>query len=317
VTRVRRLLLLGASLLAALGVVVPAASAAVGFGLAPLSVTVEAKPGAKSSYELTVTNTDEKAATYTFGKVDIQGSRDDPDATPVLLPGKQASSISGYDWLSVPAAVTIPAGGTRKVSVDVSVPSDATGGHYAALIVTGPARSAGQIVATSRIAVPFLMNAGGTPPPEIKITDVKEIVGGGTKIVYENNGTTAVKPKPTIHYIDPITHKPITKTTGNCSTALPGGSGSCTVGDGTSGGSRDGAKKHSRFGATGGYVDLVTEQGTRARSELPTEWTSAWSSMLLPLAGLVMAVLYFVFLRRRRREDDDVDDELDDDLVFG
>jgi hypothetical protein len=290
----------------------PMASAASGggFGVAPLSVTVETNPGAKTSYDITVTNTDDRAGTFTFSKIDIQGDNQDPDATPVLFAGKQASSISGYDWLNVPAATTIPAGATRKVSVDVNVPSDATGGHYAALVVTGPSRSAGAIAAQSRWAVPFLMNAGGTPPPEVKVTNIKEFVGGGTKIVYKNDGATAVKPKPIIRYVDPITHKTILTTTGTCSTALPGGLGSCTI----SSGGRSDAQRHARFGATGGYVDLVTAQGTRARSELPTEWAGTWSSMLLPLAGLILAVLYFVFLRRRRRGEDA--ETIDDDLAF-
>ncbi|MCW2972897.1 MAG: hypothetical protein JWN72_1170, partial [Thermoleophilia bacterium] len=205
----RRLRAIGALVAAtiALGVVAaPGAHAApnVGFGLSPLRVDVESKPGARSSYEITVTNTDDRAATFTFSKVDIQGDNDDPEATPVLLGGKQASSISGYDWLDVPATTTIPAGASRKVTVVVNIPADASGGHYAALMVTGPTRAAGNLTVGSRIAVPFLMNAGGTPPPEVKVTDVKEFVGGGTKIVYENKGKTAVKPKPTIRYTDPI-----------------------------------------------------------------------------------------------------------------
>ncbi|MBC7552195.1 MAG: hypothetical protein H7269_15165, partial [Cellulomonas sp.] len=63
-----------------------------------------------------MTNTDDRAATFTFTKVDIQGDNDDPEATPVLLGGKQASSISGYDWLGAPATTTIPAGASRKVT---------------------------------------------------------------------------------------------------------------------------------------------------------------------------------------------------------
>ncbi|MCW2949124.1 MAG: hypothetical protein JWN41_137, partial [Thermoleophilia bacterium] len=277
------------------------AAGAVGFGVSPLSVTVEAKPGTSDSYDITLTNTDNKPATFSFKKIDIQGDNQDPDATPVLLDGKQASSISGFDWLSVPAAVTIPATASRKVSVTVTIPTGSTGGHYAAIVVTGPASDVGALSARSQIALPFLMNAGGAPPPEVKVTDVKEFVGGGTKVIYQNNGRTAVKPRPKLHYFDPLTHKEITATSGTCSTALPGGLGSCTFDDANGG--RNGAKHGSAFGATGGYVDLVTEQGTRARSELPTEWAGAWSSMLLPLAGLVLAVLYFVFLRRRRREE--------------
>jgi hypothetical protein len=292
-------------------------SETVGFGVTPLRYDIDAKPGSRGSYDLTLTNTDDKPATFTFSRIDIQGDRDDPDATPVLFPGKFDSTISGYDWLEVPAALTIPGGGTRKVTIGVAPPAGAVGGHYAAVVVTGPSRSAGELVAQSRIAVPFLMNAGGAPPPEIKVTDVKEFVGGGTKIVYDNDGKVAVTPRPTVHLKNPITGRPNGTTTGTCTTALPGGSGTCTI-DGTGRGGGSGSKGGGKdgIGANGGYVELVTEEGTRARSELPTEWAGTWSSMLLPLAGIILFVLYFLFLRRRRSgADDEVD--LDDDLAFG
>ena len=290
-------------------------SESVGFGVTPLRQDIDIKPGAHASYDLTITNTDNAPAAFTFSKIDIQGNRDDPDATPVLFPGKFDSAISGYDWLQVPAAITIPGGASRKVSVGVDAPAGAVGGHYAAVVITGPSRSAGALVAQSRLAVPFLMNAGGTPPPEIKVTEVKEFVGGGTKIVYDNNGDVAVTPRPRIRLRNPITGRPVGTTTGTCTMALPGGSGTCTIKDSGRGGSRGSKGGKAGVGANGGYVELVTEEGTRARSELPTEWAGTWSSMLLPLAGIILFVLYFLFLRRRRSRDEDEDGM--DDISFG
>ena len=56
------------------------------------------------------------------------------------------------------------------------------------------------------------------------------------------------------------------------------------------------------------WVDVVGnpgEEGTAARGDLPTEWAGAWSSMLLPLVGVALFVLYFLFLRRRRKDEED------------
>lgn len=293
--------------LAALVVLAPAAGAAtsgsdsVGFGVAPLRFDVDASPGQSSSHQVVITNTDTVATTFTFSKEDFQGDKDEPAATPVLLGGKFASDISGYDWITPPDAVTIPAGQQRTVSVKVSVPSGATGGHYAALIVAGAARDGGENVLRSRMGVLFMMNAGGVPPPDIVITEITQVGPTRTVTKYTNGGQTEVTPKPVVIVRDPITHKIIRKATGSCTTALPGGSGLCEIDD------RQGGTTVSHGGVTSGaekkYVDLVGDPTSGSASgELPTEWAGAWTSMLLPLVGVALFALYFLFLRRRRKD---------------
>lgn len=308
-----RQLLASLAATAALLVAAPIAGAADapgGFAVAPMVFDVDVTPGKSSTYQITITNVDDGPTRYTFSKEDYQGDKDEPAATPVLLGGKFASDISGYDWIAAPAPITIPAGQTRTVPVRVTPPSGATGGHYAALIVEGNSRKAGQIVASSSIGVLFLMNAGGVPPPEIVITEIREVgpTQTVTKINYLNNGTTHTKPKPTVTTTDPITGKPIKKAVGECTTALPGGPGECVVddNDGTlvgDGGITSGAEQKS--------VNLLgDEEGTSAKGELPTEWAGAWTSLLLPLVGIALFVLYFLFLRRRRKDEEEGDGEL-------
>jgi hypothetical protein len=312
-----RLLAPVAALLALLAVA-PGASAAeksgsdsVGFGVSPMRFDVDVSPGSSSTQQITISNTDDAAATYTFSKTDYQGDKDEPAATPVLLGGELKSDISGYDWIGLPDSITVPAGQTRTVAVKVTAPSGATGGHYAALVVSGPSRSAGNILAQSQIAVLFMMNAGGVPPPDIVITEIQEVAPGKTVTKVRNNGKTDTTPKVTVITKDPVTGKPIRKTTGTCGTILPGAVGECitdpdtpgtTVGD-------DGSGFHS--GAETTSVDVLGEDAkTSAHGELPTEWAGAWTSMLLPLVGLALFAMYFLFLRRRRKDGEEDGDDL-------
>lgn len=290
-------------------------SDSVGMGVSPLRFDVAAKPGSSSTHVITVTNTDTVPMTYTFSKEDFEGDKDEPDATPVLLGGKFASDISGYDWIVAPDPVTVPAGGTKNVSVRVNVPDDATGGHYTALIVSGEPRGADSVLAQSRIGVLFMMNAGGVPPPDIIITEIKQTGPTTTVTEYINGGRTATTPTGTITQ-DPVGPGPNRTIKGECSTALPGGSGKCTFETG-GGANGDGGTDAGLLpvGPVEQYVDIVGnpgEEGTAARGELPTEWAGTWSSLLLPLVGAALFVLYFLFLRRRRKENEDGGDDAGD-----
>ena len=58
-----------------------------------------------------------------------------------------------------------------------------------------------------------------------------------------------------------------------------------------------------------GWVSMAPEtlarvtEGTAAKGELPTKWAGTWTSLLLPLVGIALFVLYFLFLRRRRKDE--------------
>jgi hypothetical protein len=309
-----------AAAVAMLLALVPVAGAAertgsdsVGFGVAPLRLDIETPPGSTTTHRITITNTDSSATRFTFSKEDFAGDREDPGATPVLLGGKFNSSISGFDWIQLPDAVSVPAGQSRSVAVRVSAPAGATGGHYAALMVTGEARSAGHILATSRLGVLFLMNAGGVPPPEIVITEVREVGPTRTVTRFRNDGQTTIRrPGGTITRtpVRPGGETPTRRIDGECTeNVLPGAAGECIFDDAKKG--SDGAFLGN--GPVEQFVDIVgdpDEEGTSARGELPTEWASAWTSLLLPLVGVALFILYFLFLRRRRKNDDGDGDEL-------
>lgn len=301
-------------------------SDSVGFGVQPLRFNIETSAGKTTTHTFSLTNTETSSSRFTFSKEDFSGDRDDPGATPVLLGGKLDSAISGYDWINIPDPITIPAGGTRTVSVKVVAPASATGGHYAALFVHGPARSAGNITATSRIGILFSMNAGNTPPPEIVITEIQEVSPNRTVTQFVNEGTTTIKrPTGTITR-DPIGRNPTRTIKGECTrNVLPGAAGECVFED--NGGRSGNSSSGGLFGGDGllggvgpveQYVDIVGdpgEEGMSARGELPTEWAGTWTSMLLPLVGVVLFVLYFLFLRRRSKDDEGEFDD-DDDLIL-
>lgn len=292
----------------ALLVGVPSAMAADdpgGFAVSPMIFDVDVTPGQSSTYQVTITNADDVTQRYTFSKEDFQGDKDEPAATPVLLGGKFASAISGHDWITAPAPLSIPSGQSRTVQVKVTPPAGSTGGHYAALIVSGASRNAGQIVATSRVGVLFLMNAGGVPPPEIVITEIQEVGETTTNTVvrFINNGTRHVTPKPVVRVTDPSGDEDIVKpSTGTCTTALPGAPGECVIPPGETIANPDGFQS----GGSKKSVDLFgDEEGTSAKGDLPTEWAGAWTSLLLPLVGIALFALYFLFLRRRRKDEED------------
>lgn len=298
-----------------------AAEDGAGFSVSPLRVDLDTAPGTASVQTISVRNTSTQPATFTVTREDIEGSATDPEATPVLLGGEFESAISGYRWLgSYPERFTLGSGQQRSFTVRVSVPKNATGGHYVALVIAGPPRTSGDLTAQSRAAVLFLMNAGGAPPPEIKIDKVTRYEGG-TRVTYRVSDDSTIGTQPegriqpdggwgSVFGGDGDGGGGETLEADRCTLALPGGTGVCTFTDPEgSGGGSDG------IGPSGGDVELVTEDGTRVRGQLPTRWNGGLSSLLLPLAGIAMFVTYFLFLRRRRQDREDLEDLEDEDDV--
>jgi hypothetical protein len=311
-------LLAAAALATALFVPASSASAAAaddpgGFSVQPMIFDEDVTPGASASYAITITNADPDSTRFTFSKEDFEGDKDEPSATPVLMGGEFKSAISGYGWIDLPDPVTIPGGESRTVKVNVRPPSGATGGHYTAVLVNGRTTRDGSVSATSRIGVLFMMNAGGVPPPDIVITEIKEVGETTTQTVirYTNpSGGTHVTPKPVVTTKDPITHTTTGRYEGECETALPGATAECTVNTDDS---------HNLVSDPDGPVTGLGEQqsislipgddaegsAASAKGELPTEWAGTWTSMLLPLVGIALFAMYFLFLRRRRKDEED------------
>ncbi len=296
------------ALVASLVAVAPAQAAgddSIGFGVTPLRFDAETAAGSSSTHSITITNTNTSATKFTFSKEDFEGDKEDPALTPVLLGGKFASDISGYDWITAPDPITIPPDQSRTVAVKVAVPSGATGAHYAALIVTGESRAAGELTAESRMGVLFLMNAGGAPPPDIVVTETTIVGPGKTVTKFINEGTTPVRnTKGTKTRRGRGPGGTTSTTTGKCTKyVMPGAAGECVFTD-----DPDKDPGFLPIGQVDEWVDVVGNPGdeeTSARGELPTEWAGTWSSMLLPLVGVALFVLYFLFLRRRRKDEEE------------
>lgn len=277
--------------------------ASTGFAVSPMLVEEEIKPGDSSKHTITITNTTDEKQTFYLAKEDVTGSKEDPKASPVLVGGELDSPISGFDWLSgFPSSVSVSPGGSRDVTVTVKAPGKATGGHYAALTVTSEPKDIGDVSAQSRAAVIFMMNAGGVNPPEIVIEEVVVTEDARTIVDYVNSGDREVRPDATITYVDALTGETVSvRKAKECTTALPDSVGRC------------------EFEAMGkGELDdpLVTRPelvvnnglGRSAKAELPMEWSDTWSSLVLPIAGLSLLLLFA--LRRRRRDEEPDDDTL-------
>jgi len=287
--------LLFAVLVAVLAVPAIAHAESAGFAVQPLLVEADVDPGKSVKQTLTVTNTTSTRQTFAVGKEDIAGSRKDAYSSPVLLGGKVNSPISGYDWIDgLPGSVTIGPGESENVQLTVAAPSNATGGHYAAVTFTTGTTDIGDVDVRSRVAVLFLMNAGGVPPPEIVIEDVTVRENGKTVVDYVNGGEKTVRPKATVTYVDAITGKTVaTRNAEECTMALPGAMGRCEI---------EALGKDARDGTllTRPKVTLTNGLGRTAKAELPVEWSGNWSAMILPIVGFVLLLLFV--LRRRRRE---------------
>lgn len=279
----------------------PVASASNnGFAVTPLSVDVNIDPGTSKTQTITVLNTMSSKSTFTVSKEDYSGSVTDPASAPVLLGGEVDSPMSGYDWLSTgTSSFSLSPGDSKAFTVTMTAPSGASGGHYAALVISSSAvKISDEVSAKSEVAVLFLMNAGNAPPPELVIEDVTTTNPGETVIDYINEGVKAATPEATITYVDPITGEVVEISTGSeCTTALPGAAGQCVVS------TKDVGDSLLKAGEV-----VLANDGRKTKSALPTEWSGSWSSGLLPLVGMGLFGIYFFRLRRRRSNDDDGED---------
>jgi hypothetical protein len=274
-------------------------------------------PGHSRTVTVQITNTTEDRQTYGLGTEDIEGDATDPNLNPVLLGTTVPSPISAADWIH-PAAggIELGAGHVRAVKVEVDVPTAASGAHYAALTITsqGHVEDGGTITAQSRVAVLFFINAGGVPPPEIVIEHTHTTTGGQTTFDWhtqyvQGQAPKPIKPQVQIEYVDPITGQTVkTVTNGTCTTGIPDTSGvesgTCTV-------DSPGTLVNNPFGT--GHVGLtpvvtLTSDGRRTSAHMPTKWAGSWTSMLLPITGITLLILWFA--RRRRREEEEEEDVL-------
>ncbi|MBC7644400.1 MAG: hypothetical protein H7123_04680 [Thermoleophilia bacterium] len=106
--------------------------------------------------------------------------------------------------------------------------------------------------------------------------------------------------------------KVATRKASDCGTALPGGSARCTVDPRPGSGTTASGNSDDALLVARPVVELRSD-GRRARAKEPLEWSGSWSSVLLPLTGLLLATLWFGWWRRRRDEDNGEDLDAGDD----
>ena len=279
---------------------IPDANSSEGFSVDPLRFDITTSPGKSSQHQITVVNSADNKMSFSVSKQDVVGNSRDPYANPVLTGGETDSSISGYDWItSLPNDFTLEAGKSKSFSVKVKVPSGATGGHYAAVTVAASGKNFDSGTVESRVAVLFMMNAGGTAPPEVVIDDVYVNNEGETVVDYINEGDTEVTPEATVTYVDPITGETVAVyKSEECTTTLPDGMGECVV-------KALDESVDSKSGLLKPEVELAND-GRKAKAALPTQWSGSWMPLILPVTGLGMLAIFF-WRRRRRTEDPELE----------
>lgn len=283
------------------------AIAANGFSVTPMRFTdLTISQGQSKTVSITIMNGFDSKSTFRLATEDIKGSASNPSLNPILLGQQVDGPISAADWIKPErSSFEIAKGDSREVNVTVSVPSDATGGHYAALTVSSPQQTlpGRTVVAQSRIAVLFFINAGSKPPPEIVVQEVITREDGETIIDYVNKGNgAATDTVAQIEYVNPVTGSVMAvRKSSKCGIALPGSVARCRI------------PRQQSKGLTSPIARpkvTLTSDGRMARAEQPVEWAGPGSSLLLPLAGLVLLVFWF---RRGRRSDED--DDLESPIV--
>jgi hypothetical protein len=283
-----------------------AAEAVEGFSVTPMLHEVSVTPGSRVSRVIEIKSAMAGTTRFTVGTEDVAGS-DDPEEGLVLLGEQVDSPISGADWLTPnESTFLLKKGQKRQLTVVIQAPANATGGRYAAVTIAIDAQPIGSsgVTTQSRAASVFLMNAGNTAPPPLRVSEIVETVDGDVIVDFIDDGATDVKPTAKVIYIDPVTGRVqrVTTEDAECTRALPGGAGRCVI-------DSDTIEKRGNGLLSRGTVTL-TNDGRTVKMDMPTTWAGNWTSLLLPLAGV--GLLGAFFWRRRRGRDDDPGDVISD-----
>lgn len=104
-----------------------------GFGISPPRISMRVNPGGRTAGEFVIWNSSgEQAETYQIEIKDI-GQAENGLMRAVPL-GQGTRSCA--DWIDVPNEVTVEAGSSRTVAINISVPPGVVGGYYASLQVS-------------------------------------------------------------------------------------------------------------------------------------------------------------------------------------
>lgn len=274
------------------------ARAVQGFSITPMVQDFDISPGARVTKTITVTSAIAGTTEFTVGTEDVAGSKDAGES--IVLLGEQVdTAISGANWLTPNVtSFSLRSGESRILSVVVEAPSGASGGHYAAVTISAAPSTVGNgtVVAQSRAASLFMMNAGNAAPPPVVISETTTTVDGDIIVEYVDTGTVDTQPDAIITYVDPISGRVqrVSRSAVQCTRALPQGAGRCVI-DGT-------AFIDKGAGIlTRGKVTL-TNDGRTVTAEMPIQWVGTWKSALLPGIGVILIIIFI--LRRRRRPED-------------
>ncbi|MEF8799289.1 MAG: hypothetical protein V5A79_07735 [Candidatus Bipolaricaulota bacterium] len=187
----RKFLIIALLLVLALGLV--SSSVMAKLAVAPLSLILELKPGESTTKELSIHNTGEEPIEVSVELMDWWRS---PSGD---LQVKQPDTLdrSCADWvLYSPSSLSLQPGEREQVSVELSVPNDATGDHWALLLASEkPQPVEEEQPVTTRISISYAIKILQKDPTnrvkEAKITNIELNQSSPLKltIAYENSGS--------------------------------------------------------------------------------------------------------------------------------
>jgi len=170
--------------------------------VAPLTLKLDIPPGKVSSKDLTIHNTGQDPVSVGIRLVDWW--RTPEGNLQLMAPGTRERSCAEWTLYST-EELTLGAGERRNLSVQIEVPNDVTGDHWAMLLVTEkPKPVEGEEQVTTRVtvnyAVKILQQDPYTDQRDGKITNIK-LTGKNPlslAVTYKNTGPTHLQSTGTV-----------------------------------------------------------------------------------------------------------------------
>ena len=167
-----------------IGAAQPPEDFATGFGVSPLKVTAEVRPGSRTTAAFTISNPGTRGiGTYTIRVTDLEQS--ESGAISAVTVGLGVRSCG--DWIDVPTEVDIPAGSSEQIIVSISCPPGSMGGYYALLVVGIRRAETEEIMAIAVRPTISVIFEVIIPAPGISHLETKEL--------HYNSGTADTPPQ--------------------------------------------------------------------------------------------------------------------------
>ena len=173
---------------------------AFGFNVEPARIEVSVPPGQRRGKRVEVTNSSENPVHLTLYVRDVvtlpDGSTDYPPAG--------STEWSCANWIQfVPAELDLVPGQTKDVRVSLTVPPEASGGHYAILFFeSGPSYKEQGIGVNFRIGALVDAAVPNTQRYQAKLAELSFVPPNQIKLVVLNEGNFLIRPKGKIKVLN-------------------------------------------------------------------------------------------------------------------